>query len=138
MTDDNERHVAKAAIARGPSEPLTFEQVSVQAPRNNEVLVKVVACGVCHTDLVCMQQGLPVPMPDCTWITKVRELLLRLEVRLKTCHRVTMSYCRSIPAVNVLRANRNYLRTATAFMENNFSGVRSRWYCHDGTKTANL
>ena len=129
MTDDNERHVAKAAIARGPSEPLTFEQVSVQAPRNNEVLVKVVACGVCHTDLVCMQQGLPVPMPivlghEGAGIvieagSEVEDLSPGDHVLLSfnscgecpSCEQELPSYCYS-------------------FMENNFSGVRS-----DGTAT---
>ncbi|MCL4104109.1 UNVERIFIED_CONTAM: hypothetical protein GTU68_034971 [Idotea baltica] len=63
MTNDDRRHEATAAIVRGRSDPLTFEQVSLQSPREDEVLIKIVASGVCHTDLVCMQQGLPVPFP---------------------------------------------------------------------------
>jgi Zn-dependent alcohol dehydrogenase len=63
MPSQSKNLEATAAIARGPSEPLTFEQVTLEPPRKDEVLVKVVASGVCHTDLVCQQQDLPVPLP---------------------------------------------------------------------------
>src|SRR5690606_29219064 len=41
---------SKAAIAWGPNEPLSIEEVDVMLPRKGEVLVKIVASGVCHTD----------------------------------------------------------------------------------------
>ncbi|MDA7746744.1 S-(hydroxymethyl)glutathione dehydrogenase/class III alcohol dehydrogenase [Psychromonas sp.] len=41
---------SKAAIAWGPNQPLTVEEVDVMLPRKGEVLVKVIASGVCHTD----------------------------------------------------------------------------------------
>jgi len=41
---------SKAAIAWGPNQPLTVEEVDVMLPRKGEVLVKIVASGVCHTD----------------------------------------------------------------------------------------
>lgn len=41
---------SKAAIAWGPKEHLTIEEVDVMLPRKGEVLIKVVASGVCHTD----------------------------------------------------------------------------------------
>ena len=41
---------SKAAIAWGPKQPLTIEEVDVMLPRKGEVLIKVVASGVCHTD----------------------------------------------------------------------------------------
>jgi S-(hydroxymethyl)glutathione dehydrogenase/alcohol dehydrogenase len=41
---------SKAAIAWGPNQPLSIEEVDVMLPRKGEVLVKVVASGVCHTD----------------------------------------------------------------------------------------
>ncbi|MFT5334104.1 MAG: aryl-alcohol dehydrogenase [Halioglobus sp.] len=63
MTSDDIRHEATAAIARGSSDPLTFEQVSLQSPKEDEVLIKIVAAGVCHTDLVCLHQEIPVPLP---------------------------------------------------------------------------
>ncbi|GLS89885.1 S-(hydroxymethyl)glutathione dehydrogenase [Psychromonas marina] len=41
---------SKAAIAWGPNQPLSVEEVDVMLPRKGEVLVRVVASGVCHTD----------------------------------------------------------------------------------------
>src|SRR5436190_24361832 len=41
----------KAAIFHGPHQPLTTEQVEIDAPIDHEVVVRVVASGVCHSDL---------------------------------------------------------------------------------------
>ena len=41
---------SKAAIAWGPNQPLSVEEVDVMLPRKGEVLVKIQASGVCHTD----------------------------------------------------------------------------------------
>lgn len=41
---------AKAAVAWGPNQPLKIEEVDVMLPKKGEVLVKIVASGVCHTD----------------------------------------------------------------------------------------
>ncbi|RKF17418.1 S-(hydroxymethyl)glutathione dehydrogenase/class III alcohol dehydrogenase [Alginatibacterium sediminis] len=41
---------SKAAVAWGPNQPLKMEEVDVMLPRKGEVLVKIIASGVCHTD----------------------------------------------------------------------------------------
>jgi S-(hydroxymethyl)glutathione dehydrogenase/alcohol dehydrogenase len=41
---------SKAAIAWGPNQPLSIEEVDVMLPKKGEVLVKILASGVCHTD----------------------------------------------------------------------------------------
>ena len=41
---------SKAAIAWGPNQPLSVEEVNVMLPKKGEVLVKILASGVCHTD----------------------------------------------------------------------------------------
>ena len=41
---------ARAAVAWEPQKLLTVEQVEVEGPKTGEVLLKVVATGVCHTD----------------------------------------------------------------------------------------
>lgn len=41
---------SKAAVAWGPKQPLSIEEVDVMLPKAGEVLVKIVATGVCHTD----------------------------------------------------------------------------------------
>jgi propanol-preferring alcohol dehydrogenase len=40
-----------AAVVRAFGEPLAIEEIPVPEPGPGEVLVKVIACGVCHTDL---------------------------------------------------------------------------------------
>ncbi len=41
---------SKAAIAWGPGQPLSIEEVDVMPPKAGEVLIRVIATGVCHTD----------------------------------------------------------------------------------------
>jgi len=40
-----------AAVAWGPSEPLTMEEVEVAPPGRLEVRVKLLFTSICHTDL---------------------------------------------------------------------------------------
>ena len=54
----------KAAIVRQFGRPLVIEDVPVPQPGPGEVLVKVKACGVCHTDLHAASGDWPVkPVP---------------------------------------------------------------------------
>jgi len=41
---------SKAAVAWGPNQPLSIEQVDVMLPKTGEELIKIIASGVCHTD----------------------------------------------------------------------------------------
>lgn len=47
----------KAAFFKNKGDDLTLEDVELQQPGPGYVLMKVLACGVCHTDLF-VQQGL--------------------------------------------------------------------------------
>ena len=49
----------KAAIFTGPNAPLQIGTLPRPDPCAGEVLVKVVACGLCHTDLHYMDHGVP-------------------------------------------------------------------------------
>ncbi len=53
----------KAAVVREKSGPFVLEEIELEEPRENEVLVRIVASGLCHTDLVSRDQYLPVPLP---------------------------------------------------------------------------
>jgi propanol-preferring alcohol dehydrogenase len=54
----------KAAVVRNFGKPLEIENVPVPEPGPGEVLVKVKACGVCHTDLHAASGDWPVkPVP---------------------------------------------------------------------------
>jgi len=48
---EGQTHIkSKAAVAWGPGEPLKMEEVDVELPKKGEVLIRIVATGVCHTD----------------------------------------------------------------------------------------
>jgi succinate semialdehyde reductase (NADPH) len=53
----------RAAVLPEPGSPLQIEEVQVPAPRRGEVLVKVTACGVCHTDLHVIKGEVAFPTP---------------------------------------------------------------------------
>lgn len=49
----------KAAVFHAAHTPLTLEELPTPEPAPGEVLVKVAACGVCHTDLHYLDHGTP-------------------------------------------------------------------------------
>jgi S-(hydroxymethyl)glutathione dehydrogenase/alcohol dehydrogenase len=52
--DDEENamtHNARAVLCREVGKPVVVEEIAVAAPRRGEALVKIAACGVCHSDL---------------------------------------------------------------------------------------
>ncbi|RAP58185.1 alcohol dehydrogenase AdhP [Oleiagrimonas sp. MCCC 1A03011] len=54
----------KAAVVRAFGEPLVIEEVEVPRPGPGDLLVKIEACGVCHTDLHAVEGDWPVkPSP---------------------------------------------------------------------------
>ena len=53
----------KAAVLRAPGEPLAIEDVALDAPGPGEVLVRIEAAGVCHSDLHYMTGDLPAKLP---------------------------------------------------------------------------
>src|SRR5271165_269409 len=52
-----------AAIVRAPKTQMSIEEIELDPPRLNEILVRLVATGVCHTDLAMRDQAFPVPQP---------------------------------------------------------------------------
>ncbi|MDO4649244.1 MAG: NAD(P)-dependent alcohol dehydrogenase [Eubacteriales bacterium] len=52
----------KAAVTRTPNEPYHIEEVELKEPNADEVLVKVVASGLCHTDEFGKTIGIKMPM----------------------------------------------------------------------------
>ncbi|HXP30414.1 MAG TPA: NAD(P)-dependent alcohol dehydrogenase [Stellaceae bacterium] len=52
----------KAAIARAEPRELAIETVDLAPPRADEILVRLVASGVCHTDIKARDIGSPTPI----------------------------------------------------------------------------
>lgn len=55
--------LSKAVVFRGDGVTCRVENVRVDAPGANEVMIKVAACGVCHSDLSATNGTMPVPPP---------------------------------------------------------------------------
>lgn len=58
-----DRRAITVAVVRAAGQPFTIENATIREPRSDEVLVKVVATGICHTDLIARDQYYPVPLP---------------------------------------------------------------------------
>ncbi len=56
-------HKVKGVIARAKGEPVSLETIMVPDPGRGEALVKVQACGVCHTDLHYREGGINDDFP---------------------------------------------------------------------------
>ncbi|MEV6504903.1 S-(hydroxymethyl)mycothiol dehydrogenase [Streptomyces sp. NPDC051642] len=56
-------HQVRAVIARGKGAPVSLETIVVPDPGPGEALVKVEACGVCHTDLHYREGGINDDFP---------------------------------------------------------------------------
>jgi aryl-alcohol dehydrogenase len=52
-----------AAATNEPHAPFSIQDVEIKQPRADEVRVRIVAVGVCHTDMVVRDQELPTPLP---------------------------------------------------------------------------
>ena len=56
-------HEVRGVVARGKGAPVTVETVQVPDPGPGEALVRVQACGVCHTDLHYREGGINADFP---------------------------------------------------------------------------
>jgi len=52
-----------AAVLNAPGTPLVIEPLEIEAPRDREIRVRLVATGVCHTDISVMGRPFPVDQP---------------------------------------------------------------------------
>ena len=53
----------RAAIVRQKGGPFEVESLRLEEPRRDEVLIRIVATGMCHTDMVARDQLYEVPLP---------------------------------------------------------------------------
>lgn len=53
----------KAAVVYEKDAPYKIEEVDLAESKSNEILVRVVASGICHTDEAARTQQIPVPLP---------------------------------------------------------------------------
>jgi aryl-alcohol dehydrogenase len=111
---------ATAAVARAPGADFTLETVELDEPRADEILVRVAAVGVCHTDLVAREGAMPFSLPAVlghegagvvervgTAVTKVAPgdrvaMTFRSCGQCDRCMSGDPAYCYSMPALNYI------------------------------------
>jgi aryl-alcohol dehydrogenase len=54
----------KAAVVKEKGAPFVIEEVELDEPRDNEIIVRIVGSGLCHTDIGARMGGLPMPFPS--------------------------------------------------------------------------
>lgn len=107
-----------AAVARAPHAPFSIETLDLEEPRDDEVLIRIVGVGLCHTDLIARDQFIPIPLPAVfghegagvvervgAKVSKVargdRVVLSFASCGVcKRCDRHEPSYCQSFPNLN--------------------------------------
>ena len=53
----------EAAVAREANKPFVIEPIELAEPGPGELLVKLIATGICHTDLAILDRLIPLPLP---------------------------------------------------------------------------
>lgn len=54
---------SKAVLCREWNKPVVVETITVESPKRGEVMIKIGACGVCHSDLSATNGTIPLPPP---------------------------------------------------------------------------
>jgi aryl-alcohol dehydrogenase len=119
----------KAAVVREKGGPFKIEEIDLDEPRDDEVLIRIVGSGICHTDLVARDQHMPVPLPAVFGhegsgvVEKVGDRVTKV----KPGDHVVMSY---LSCGACIPCKTSALTYCMNFLKLNFSGVRT-----DGTPT---
>ena len=145
----------RAAVARAPHASLSLEQLDLDEPRPGEILVRVVATGVCHTDLVVRDGMIPTPQPVVlghegagivkevgAGVVKVApgdHVVMTFDScgDCPTCRRGAETYCYDLFALNFLAARSDgstALRAGDESIHSNFFGQSSfatHALCHE-------
>ena len=53
-----------AAVIREQSGPFLLEELELDKPRADEIIVRIAGVGICHTDLSCRDLMYPIPLPS--------------------------------------------------------------------------
>src|ERR1035437_5128400 len=62
-SDAGEAMKITAAVVERAGAPFVLQELELGELRDDEVLVRNAASGICHTDLICRDQLYPVPLP---------------------------------------------------------------------------
>jgi len=120
----------KAAVVFESSGEFSIEQLQISDPNDDEVLVRIVGVGICHTDLAARDMHLPIPAPPSVFGHEgagVVETVGARVTKVKPGDHVALSWdcCGACPSCK--SGNNTYCHN---FFLHNFNGARP-----DGTTT---
>lgn len=55
--------IIQAALVDEKAGPVRWEALTLAEPQPNEVRIRIVASGICHTDINVQHQHIPTPLP---------------------------------------------------------------------------
>lgn len=120
---NNKMKTITAAVARGPSQFFSLETLRIDEPRPDEVLVRVVATGICHTDLVFHSAGVPAaPAVLGHEGAGVVERVGSAVRKVKPGDHVVLTYASCGGCPNCQRARQSY---CASFIALNLTGLRT-------------
>jgi aryl-alcohol dehydrogenase len=112
-----------AAVAREKSAPFVIEPLELDEPRDDEVLVRIVGAGMCHTDLIVRDQFYPVALPAVLGHegAGVVERVGRAVAKVQLGDHVVLTYASCGVCKNCLKGLNGY---CDEIYPRNFGGVR--------------
>jgi aryl-alcohol dehydrogenase len=113
-----------AAIAHAAHQPFRVEQLDMEDPRHDEVLVRIHGVGLCHTDLIARDQFIPIPLPAVLGHEGAGIVLAVGEqvTKVKVGDRVVMSFS---SCGHCARCAENLPSYCTSFPDLNYAGRRA-------------
>ncbi len=120
----------RAAVVREQSGPFGIEEIELDEPRDDEVLVRIASSGICRTDLEARDGHLPIPPPPSVFGHEgsgVVESVGKQVKKVKPGDHVVLGWSSCGECASCRSGNDSY---CVRFVPFNFGGARS-----DGTTT---
>jgi aryl-alcohol dehydrogenase len=124
LTDMPTRRMTEAAVVNEPNSPFVLQKIALAPPREDEVIVELEACGMCHADLSAQAGSIPFPLPGVLGhegvghIVELGSAVTDLNVgqrvvisftscgRCPACLDAAPAYCRDWPVLNLVGGGR--------------------------------
>lgn len=123
-TDQPVVRMTEAAVVAEPNAPFVLQNLALSSPRQDEVIVELEACGMCHADLSAQVGSIPFPFPGVLGHEGVGHIVEtgsavtgasvgdRVVVSFTSCGRcpaclnAAPAYCRDWPVLNLVGGGR--------------------------------
>ena len=117
-----------AAVIREQSGPFLLEELQLDKPRADEIVVRIAGVGICHTDLSCRDLMYPIPLPSVLGHegSGIVEAVGPAVTKVQPGDHVVLSYMACGDCRNCVRDDPSHCLN---IFDNNFAGVRDDGSC---------